>query len=257
MGQTEKRKKMEKSDQVAAKKTKWTKKPGKDQDGEKKPFKKDFKSKDFKSKKQNFNKNRGKAEGEIEGENQKEKKEPLSRKEVKVQRKIRDNPNYYVEMEMKKLWGKLRNAGTSLFLSLKNKISLLFWHMFLDFQAKIELLSETSKEKIAFVDQIFALVKKEGKSMEEFAFAHDTTRVLQSCLQSGIENSWIMTSVTNYYFFYLLYIELILFIPLQARFKKSKALHLRRFEKQGGRDGSGKICSKRNFEIDQIWRTRY
>lgn len=61
--------------------------------------------------------------------------------------------------------------------------------MFLDFQAKIELLSETSKEKIAFVDQIFALVKKEGKSMEEFAFAHDTTRVLQSCLQSGIENS--------------------------------------------------------------------
>merc|ERR1711973_216913 len=147
MGQTEKRKKFEKSDQVAAKKAKWTKKPGKDQDGEKKPFKKDFKSKDFKSKKQNFNKNKGKAEnaeGENEGENQKEKKEPLSRKEVKVQRKIRDNPNYHVEMEMKKLWGKLRNA-------------------------------ETSKEKIAFVDQIFALVKKEGKSMEEFAFAHDTT----------------------------------------------------------------------------------
>ena len=128
MGQTEKRKKIEKSDQVAAKKTKWTKKPGKDQDGEKKPFKKDFKSKDFKSKKQNFNKNKAKAEKaeENEGENQKEKKEPLSRKEVKVQRKIRDNPNYYVEMEMKKLWGKLRNAGTSLFLSLKNKISLLF-----------------------------------------------------------------------------------------------------------------------------------
>ena len=110
MGQTEKRKKFEKSDQVAAKKTKWTKKPGKDQDGEKKPFKKDFKSK-----KQNFNKNKGKtekAEGENEAENQKEKKEPLSRKEVKVQRKIRDNPNYHVEMEMKKLWGKLRNAGT-------------------------------------------------------------------------------------------------------------------------------------------------
>ena len=127
MGQTEKRKKIEKSDQVAAKKAKWTKKPGKDQDGEKKPFKKDFKSKDFKSKKQNFNKNKGKAEnaeGENEGENQKEKKEPLSRKEVKVQRKIRDNPNYHVEMEMKKLWGKLRNAGTSLFFSLKkNKIS--------------------------------------------------------------------------------------------------------------------------------------
>ena len=122
MGQTEKRKKIEKSDQVAAKKAKWTKKPGKDQDGEKKPFKKDFKSKDFKSKKQNFNKNKGKAEkaeGENEGENQKEKKEPLSRKEVKVQRKIRDNPNYHVEMEMKKLWGKLRNAGTSSFYSLK------------------------------------------------------------------------------------------------------------------------------------------
>merc|ERR1711893_175496 len=78
MGQTEKRKKIEKSDQVAAKKTKWTKKPGKDQDGEKKPFKKDFKSK-----KQNFNKNKGKAEkaeGENEGENQKEKKEKKKEK---------------------------------------------------------------------------------------------------------------------------------------------------------------------------------
>ena len=105
--QTEKRKKFEKSDQVAAKKTKWTKKP---QDGEKKPFKKDFnKSKGQKT--HNKNKMKMKSDGEKDGEEKKEKKEPLSRKEVKVQRKIRDNPNYHVEMEMKKLWGKLRNAG--------------------------------------------------------------------------------------------------------------------------------------------------
>lgn len=89
-----------------------------------------------------------------EGRKDEEGKEPLKRKEIKVQRKMHENPNYHTEMHIKKLWEKLRNA-------------------------------ETTEAKEAFVVKIFEAVKTGEKNMTEFAFAHDTTRVLQSCLQHG------------------------------------------------------------------------
>jgi hypothetical protein len=46
-----------------------------------------------------------------EGRKDEEGKEPLKRKEIKVQRKMHENPNYHTEMHIKKLWEKLRNAG--------------------------------------------------------------------------------------------------------------------------------------------------
>ena len=39
-----------------------------------------------------------------------EKKEPLNKKELKRERKKRDNPNYDTEMSLKKMWEILRNS---------------------------------------------------------------------------------------------------------------------------------------------------
>lgn len=82
------------------------------------------------------------------------KKEPLNKKELKRERKRKDNPNFETEMTLKKMWETLRN-------------------------------SVNEKEKEANVAKILKKVKDEEKSLIDFAFAHDTTRVLQSCLQHG------------------------------------------------------------------------
>merc|ERR1712131_110605 len=112
---------------------------------------KEHKGKDFKNgAKKDFKK------GAKNGKFQKKgpKKEPLNKKELKRERKKRDNPNYDTEMSLKKMWEILRN-------------------------------SENEKEKEANVNKILKKVKDEERSLVDFAFAHDTTRVLQSCLQHG------------------------------------------------------------------------
>jgi len=130
------------------KKAKW----GGTENGAKEQKGKDFKNgakKDFKkgAKNAKFQKKGPKKEPE-------EKKEPLNKKELKRERKKRDNPNYDTEMSLKKMWEILRN-------------------------------SENEKEKETNVNKILSKVKDEEKSLVDFAFAHDTTRVLQSCLQHG------------------------------------------------------------------------
>jgi len=89
-----------------------------------------------------------------DGQKKGKEKEPVNRKEIKKNRKIKENPNYETEMSIKKMWAILRNA-------------------------------ENAEDREKNVDQIFERVKKDGKSLSDFAFAHDTTRVLQSCLQHG------------------------------------------------------------------------
>lgn len=87
-----------------------------------------------------------------ETENEKEEK---TRKEIKRERKERENPNYHVELTLKKMWETLRNVDTD----------------------------EKREKEVA---RILEKVKSEEKStLLDFAFAHDTTRVLQSCLQHG------------------------------------------------------------------------
>ena len=44
---------------------------------------------------------------------------------------------------------------------------------------------DTDEKREKEVAKILDKVKTEEKSMLDFAFAHDTTRVLQSCLQHG------------------------------------------------------------------------
>jgi len=87
----------------------------------------------------------------------KEEKEDKTRKEIKRERKERENPNYHVELTLKKMWETLRNVDTD----------------------------EKREKEVA---RILEKVKTEEKSMLDFAFAHDTTRVLQSCLQHGSAN---------------------------------------------------------------------
>lgn len=84
----------------------------------------------------------------------KQEKEDKTRKEIKRERKERENPNYHVELTLKKMWETLRNV-------------------------------DTDEKRAIEVDKILAKITTEEKSMLDFAFAHDTTRVLQSCLQHG------------------------------------------------------------------------
>jgi len=84
----------------------------------------------------------------------KQEKEDKTRKEIKRERKERENPNYHVELTLKKMWETLRNV-------------------------------DTDEKRAVEVDKILAKITTEEKSMLDFAFAHDTTRVLQSCLQHG------------------------------------------------------------------------
>ena len=57
---------------------------------------------------------------------------------------------------------------------------------------------DTDAKREVEVGKILEKIKTEEKSMLDFAFAHDTTRVLQSCLQHGsnaqrvIFDSWII-----------------------------------------------------------------
>merc|ERR1712131_283059 len=83
-----------------------------------------------------------------------QEKEDKTRKEIKRERKERENPNYHVELTLKKMWETLRNV-------------------------------DTDEKRAVEVDKILEKIKTEEKSMLDFAFAHDTTRVLQSCLQHG------------------------------------------------------------------------
>lgn len=90
--QKKEKRKNEPTDQIAAKKAKWAKNKTPEKTPKSGP---------------------GSADQDVKRGNAKNpEKEPLKRKELKRNRKMHENPNFETEMAMKKLWEKLRNAGT-------------------------------------------------------------------------------------------------------------------------------------------------
>lgn len=139
--------------EVESKKAKWSKKTDVKKDI-KKEFKGEFKGKkDFKKgDKKPFNKNKKDFKGKKETEEEKKERDA---KAIKRERQRREDPNFDLRCELKKLWEKLRNA-------------------------------EKASEKEEFVNTIFDKIRNSEKAnFLDFAYAHDTTRVLQSCLQHG------------------------------------------------------------------------
>nr|XP_039255795.1 pumilio homolog 3-like [Styela clava] len=81
-----------------------------------------------------------------------------TRKNRKMTRKMQ-KPNYELSKETLKQWEKLRRN--------KNKM--------------------TKAEKVDLVDELMKTVKKQDKKLVDLMYAHDTSRVLQSCLKQGNE----------------------------------------------------------------------
>nr|XP_009860251.1 pumilio homolog 3 isoform X1 [Ciona intestinalis] len=79
-----------------------------------------------------------------------------TRKERKLARK-KLNPNYELSCQAKKIWEKLR----------------------------IQKQQLSKEEKSVLVEQLMELVQQNGKMMINLAYAHDTSRVLQTCLKQG------------------------------------------------------------------------
>ncbi|CAK8680213.1 pumilio homolog 3-like [Clavelina lepadiformis] len=93
------------------------------------------------------------------------KKQPLpketakSRRERKLYRK-KQNPNYELTYNAKKIWEKLRIQKSQL----------------------------SKDEKAKLVEELMALVKQQEKKLVNLCYAHDTSRVIQTCLKQGLRN---------------------------------------------------------------------